>query len=326
MSSQRTTHEAPNKAYRTLYQSEDSGGSSDDNPYQFLYLTDDNSSEQSDDTYEDSARYDLSLPTVISSDQYEPCPHTPTDLLPLRAQPFEHPATFYALFQSHEEQSQQLLPTKDKFHGDSLQLPKPPNIFRMATKNFNGVSVNKIDDQVTLLCLDQKKTEVDIQGIIEHTVDTGKYHVRQSFHKAANKVFQNRVKIELGSSAYTSVTNYKPGGSALVAQGDITGRIYFHDSNKYGRWSHMHTKGAHGKMIVFITAYQVCKKPTNRTGTTAYHQQQAAFVTEQRPNTEPRHNFRTDLLKFIKQQQNRDHHIVLSGDFNEHIQDNRSFL
>jgi hypothetical protein len=150
------------------------------------------------------------LPAMTSSEV------TPTDLHPM-GEPPSAPAPYYGLFQSHEAKSKQLLPTKNKFHGDHLQIPKPPNIFRMATNNFNGVSVNKIDDQVTLLCLDQKKTEVDIQGIIEHTVDTGKYHVRQSFHKAANKVFQNWVKIELGSSAYTSVTDFKPGGTGLVA-------------------------------------------------------------------------------------------------------------
>jgi hypothetical protein len=238
-----------------------------------------------------------------------PSHHTPTDLPSLFAPPTGKSKPYYALFQSHEDQSKHLLPTNDHFHGNSLQLPKPPNIFRMATKNINGASFNKVDDQVTLLYLDQQKTEVDVQGIIEHTVDTGKYHVRQSFQKAANNAFHNRVKIELGSSEYTS--------PALVAQGDITGRIYLHDSDKYGQWSYMHAKGAQGKTTVFISAYQVCKKPSSRTGTTAYHQQQAAFVTEKRKNTEPRHNFRTDLIKFIKQQQNRGHHIVLLGDFNE---------
>jgi hypothetical protein len=203
MSPHRIHHDAPKKAYN-FHQSEDPDGSSDAKSYQFLYLTDDDTSEQSNDTYKDSGRDDLSLPTTdISLDQSEV---TLPDLHPMGAPPTA-PAPYYGLFQSHAAQSKQLLPTNDKFHGDQLQLPKPPNIFRMATKNFNVVSVNKIDDQVTLLCLDQKKTEVDIQGIIEHTVDTGKYHVRQSFQKAANKVFQNRVKIELGSSAYTFVTD-----------------------------------------------------------------------------------------------------------------------
>jgi hypothetical protein len=189
----------------------------------------------------------------------------------------------------------------------------------------NHVSTNSIDAQITLLCKDQEKYEIDLQGIIEDKCDMTKYHVRQAFDKAARQV-HHPVRLELGSSEYQSITNYKPGGTAIIVQGDTTGRIKNTDSDKYGRWSHVTTIGAHGSNTVFITAYQVCKKPTNRTGTTAYHQQQAAFITEARSNLNPRHNFRRDLLAFITQHQQRGHNIVLMGDFNEHIQDHNSFL
>jgi hypothetical protein len=185
--------------------------------------------------------------------------------------------------------------------------------------------VNQIDDQITLLCQDQKRLKIDLQGIIEHKVDTNKYHVRQAFHASIRDLFEHATA-ELGSSEYTSVTDYKPGGTAIIAQGDVTGRIHLHDSDKYGRWSYMCTQGAKGLHTIFITAYQVCKNPTKKTGTTAYHQQQAAFIAEHRNNLNPRHNFLRDLIKFIQQHQNKGHRIVLMGDFNEHIQDHNSFL
>jgi hypothetical protein len=185
--------------------------------------------------------------------------------------------------------------------------------------------VNTIDDQITLMCMDQKRLKIDIQGIIEHKVDTGKYHVRQAFHASTRKVFDNAT-VEVGSSEHSSVTDYKPGGTAIIAQGDVTGRIHLHKSDKYGRWSYLSTQGAKGIWTLFITAYQVCKQPTKKTGISAYHQQQATFITEHRTNLDPRHNFRKDLLKFIQQHQNKGHRIVLSGDFNEHIHDNNSFL
>jgi hypothetical protein len=178
-------------------------------------------------------------------------------------QPPTHPSAF--------------IPEHDHFYGDTLQLPKPPTIFRVSTKNINHVSVNKIDDQITLMCMDQKHLEIDIQGIIEHKVDTGKYHVRPAFHASTRKVFDHAT-VELGSSEFSSVTDYKPGGTAIIAQGDVTGRIHLHDSDKYGRWSYLSTQGAKGIRTLFFTAYQVCKKPAKKTGTTAYHQQQAAFI------------------------------------------------
>jgi hypothetical protein len=135
------------------------------------------------------------------------------------------------------------IPSRDHFHGDTIALPKPPNIFRVSTKNINHLSVSTIDDQITLLCMDQKRLKIDIQGIIEHKVDTGKYHVRQAFHASTRKVFDHET-VELGSSEHSSVTDYKPGGTAIIAQGDVTGRIHLHESDKYGRWSYLSTQGA----------------------------------------------------------------------------------
>jgi hypothetical protein len=109
-----------------------------------------------------------------------------------------------------------------------------------------------------------------------------KYDVRQAFDKAAWKVC-HPVQLELGSSEYQSITNYKPGGTAIIVQGDSTGHITLTpDSDKYGRWSYVTTTGANGSTNIFITSYQICRKPTNRTGITAFHQQQAAFITEKR--------------------------------------------
>jgi hypothetical protein len=116
------------------------------------------------------------------------------------------PTVQYSLFQQAQPTTTTLLPEQAQFFGDTIQLPKPNTIFRGATKNINHLSVNKIDDQITLMCVDQQRLEIDIQGIIKHKVDTGKYHVRQAFHAATRQVFDHAI-VELGSSAYTSVTD-----------------------------------------------------------------------------------------------------------------------
>jgi hypothetical protein len=81
-----------------------------------------------------------------------------------------------------------LLPTNDHFYGDPYILPKPDNIFRASSNNFNHVSINSIDAQIVFMCEDQKTLEVDLQGIIEHTCDMTKYYVRQAFDTATRKV------------------------------------------------------------------------------------------------------------------------------------------
>jgi hypothetical protein len=88
----------------------------------------------------------------------------------------------------------------------------------------------------------------------------------------------------------------------------------------------MHLQGHADTVITYITAYQVCKKPTNTQGITTYHQQATAFSREHRKNTNSRHNFRHDPIKFVKSLQTRGHHLILTGDFNEHMLENNTSL
>jgi hypothetical protein len=81
----------------------------------------------------------------------------------------------------------------------------------------------------------------------------------------------------------------------------------------------MTLNGTMGVTTMIITAYQVFTKPTNPQGITAYHQQEITFHRQRRLNTNPRYNFRHDLIKFIQLQQTRETQIILLGDFNQHI-------
>lgn len=164
------------------------------------------------------------------------------------------------------------LPEVDCFHGNTLQLPKPENRTRFLTKNIHHISTNQTDDDIRMLFGDQHRLEIDYFGISEHKLDTKQYLVRQAFLTSARHIFRQH-KIELGSSELRTVSTYKPGGTAIIAQGDATGRIIFQDSDKYGRWSYLHLQGKNDTIITYITVYQVCKKPTNAQGIAAYHQQ-----------------------------------------------------
>jgi hypothetical protein len=134
------------------------------------------------------------------------------------------------------------LPEADCFHGDTLPLPKPENRTRFLTKNIHHISTNQTDDEIRMLFGDQHRLEIDYFGISEHKLDTKQYMMRQAFITSACHTFQQH-KIELGSSELRTVSTYKPGRTALIAQGDATGRIIFQDSDKYGRWSYFHLQG-----------------------------------------------------------------------------------
>jgi hypothetical protein len=69
-------------------------------------------------------------------------------------------------------------------------------------------------------------------------------------------------------------------------QGDLVGRIKEHGSDSLGHWSWIKLVGKNQKLITVILAYQVCSRPTNQSGTTAYHQQESCSANEvsRKPN------------------------------------------
>jgi exonuclease III len=196
---------------------------------------------------------------------------------------------------------------------------------RLTSQNHHHITVSTIESQVIQICRDQRRQESDVHAIQEHKLDHNKYVVRAAFTKATKQIHRTH-RIEIGGSALKTITTYKPGGTALIAQGDITGRIQTQDSDPYGRWSYITFNGSPSKSIIIISAYQVCTKPTNQTGITAYHQQETAFNHERRNNSNPRYNFKHDLTKFIKHQQRRGTQVNLLGDFNEHVDSHKAAI
>jgi hypothetical protein len=93
--------------------------------------SDDSLSDDSDDTTNDTSDPAGATPLI------DPRPTSPTEQ--------------YSLFQQVQPTTTTLLPEQAQFFGDTIQLPKPNTIFRVATKNINHLSVNKIDNQITLI-------------------------------------------------------------------------------------------------------------------------------------------------------------------------------
>eukprot|EP00980_Cylindrotheca_fusiformis_P014992 scaffold4112_cov60-Cylindrotheca_fusiformis.AAC.10 len=99
-----------------------------------------------------------------------------------------------------------------------------------------------------------------------------------------------------------------------------------------GQWLFTRYKGKEGKIISVITVYQVCSRPTNEVGNTAYHQQvqQMAQESLQQDTTisapQPQLRFRHDLLRLLLEFRRKGDSIILMGDFNEDIGDHASQL
>ena len=86
----------------------------------------------------------------------------------------------------------------------------------------------------------------------------------------------------------------------------------------------MHLRRKHQPPVTIISAYQVCPRPTNLLGNTAYHQQVRALNARGLTQLHPRKAFVQDLESYIRQLQSRGHSIILGGDFNESLSDKNS--
>ncbi len=204
-----------------------------------------------------------------------------------------------------------------------MPLPQPDNSNRFYSGNVNGITYTQAGNAMRDHCEEQHHMEADVRGYIEHNLDTTNFRVREMFHKTT-KLANPHYVLTMASSTIPAATTYKPGGTASIAMGDITGRIREQGSDDLGRWSFMKFQGKSGRVVTHIAAYQVCVRPTNKTGLTAFHQQETLLGRQKQSDTNPRKNFHSDLKRFIKECQQRNEDIYLAGDFNETLEHSTS--
>jgi hypothetical protein len=123
-----------------------------------------------------------------------------------------------------------------------------------------------------------------------------------------------------GTSQVIVEGDYKPVGTALITFGKTAGRVKEHGSDPLGRWTYQILEGKGNKEVLIMNVYQCCKSPTNPTGITAYHQQTIMLSEMDKTDTNPRRNFRRDLITFNKSKVNKANTNVIPiimGDWNE---------
>ena len=102
--------------------------------------------------------------------------------------------------------------------------------------------------------------------------------------------------------------------------GATSGNIKQSGNDKLGRWSYQMFDSQKKIDIMVISIYQCCISPTNKIGTAAYHQQQIMLLDQDRTDTNPRRNFRKDLLNFLEKHLSNPENPtipIILGDWNE---------
>ncbi len=113
---------------------------------------------------------------------------------------------------------------------------------------------------------------------------------------------------------------YKPGGTMSSAIGHTVSRVVETGTDDLGRWTYIKLSGKDGKVITFVTVYQICKKPSSsadKDSCTAYSQQRSLLIQQNKSDPNPIKHFRQDLDRFLTVCHSKQELLVLFGDFNE---------
>lgn len=121
---------------------------------------------------------------------------------------------------------------------------------------------------------------------------------------------------------------YKPRGTGVLVCNNMTAMVDGWSRDRMGRWAEMRFKGSQGKCFRCIMAYQV-SSGKNKGKNTASNQQQATLIKETvvgqtLERIEPRKAFIRDLQAHVEAAQATGDAIILCGDFNELMSEERS--
>ena len=200
----------------------------------------------------------------------------------------------------------------------SLQQEKGPNIMRISTHNPNGIKFAQFNEMIEY----SRNRDIDVQSYTEINIDLRPYRQSEQFRQIVRS--QDPIARTVTSTSFvSSPTSYKPGGTSLITFGNNTGRIKHQGDDEYGRWCYTYYSGVQDKTLLIIAIY-VCQKPTNTTGRAAWHQQEAMFIQQNRPDTHPGRNFVSDLSQFLTQATNQYSglEIIIMGDMNQTLSTN----
>ena len=148
--------------------------------------------------------------------------------------------------------------------------------------------------------------------------------------KTVQRRFFSQGQLITSESQLNFPSHYKPGGTCVGINGKWTTRIIDTgvDPTGQGRWSYITIGGRNAPDIMFISAYRVCQKAGSPAGPlTSYAQQWTMSHVAGNSNPDPRQDFISDLIQFVKEKRNlRPVAVNINLDANEQMGDEHNGL
>jgi endonuclease/exonuclease/phosphatase family metal-dependent hydrolase len=189
---------------------------------------------------------------------------------------------------------------------------------RLYFQNVNGLRVHDSGADIIEAFLNLHEIQADIFGIVETQLHCRSSKVQAMLHECKRRVWTH-AKIYSSSSDEEWTDTRKPGGTLLGITGPLVGRVKTHAADKYGRWTRVDLLGRSGRIVTVICAYQVVQEVGRHGDRTNYSQQVRMMRMEGSLHPDPRRKFIEDMKVLVTELRNKDHDVILMGDFNESI-------
>jgi exonuclease III len=137
--------------------------------------------------------------------------------------------------------------------------PKPTKTLRVFCQNINGLRLDAKGGDINQIIETIKELEIDVVGFSEINLDVSKYKVQKILSQAFHSGFEAH-QIASSTSTVPFASNYKPGGTLTSVFNHTTCRFNSKHSDPMGRWSTMSLTGKRGRIVHFVTVYQVVDK------------------------------------------------------------------
>jgi hypothetical protein len=119
----------------------------------------------------------------------------------------------------------------------------------------------------------------------------------------------------MSASTIPFASYYQPGSTLTAVFNDTVCRFKSKSADPMGRWSQVSLTGRKGRVIHFVTVYQVVKTPT--IGPFTAYQQQVASLRLSNRSQSLRQAFISDLSQYLRELHTPTSEFVMMGDLNE---------
>ena len=201
---------------------------------------------------------------------------------------------------------------------------------RILFYNVNGISALEDFIEMEMLMQTGAQEQADILMVTELNLNLHNKSIKSRLIQTV-KQYDKYAKVQFSYPPENPNTTraFNMGGTMIIVQGALAGRIGTQGADKLGRWSWMELKGDGDKSLILTCAYRVGRSK-GTIGGTSISQQEIRGLLKQNHDlaSKPRAAFNLDFSNFSTEKQNEGKEVLILMDANTPIDsaENRTFL